>query len=282
MIIHVQFSLPCHKWFVSRVEKLDALTLIQTQMSLFLLIFVRISGIIIISPVFGSRNIPGSLKTGLTLYLALIILPFITSTEMPAVPQTLIPYIILLVSELIFGIIIGFASSLVFSAVQMTGSLLDMQIGFGVVNVFDPQAGQQVPLIGNFKYILALLLFLIVNGHHILLTAIVDSFKLVPITGVVFSNSITNMMVNMISGIFTLAFKITVPVLAALIITDIALGILARTMPQMNVFIVGVPAKIIVGIFVLSVTLPFFMLFLEVGLRGMYRDIYKIMAIFTK
>ena len=262
--------------------KLDTLTSVQNQLTLFLLVFVRISGMIIISPIFGSRNIPGTIKAGLSMYLALIVLPLLAVGLEPSIPQTLIPYIFLVVSELLFGVIIGFASSLVFSAVQMTGSLLDMQVGFGIVNIFDPQAGQQVPLIGNFKYILALLLFLSVNGHHILLTAIVNSFRLVPIAGIVFTGALTEMMVNMVSGIFTLAFQITVPVLAALIITDIALGILARTMPQMNVFVVGVPAKIIVGIFVLSIAMPFFMIFLEVGLRGMYRDIYRLFSLFSK
>jgi flagellar biosynthetic protein FliR len=237
---------------------------------------------LLIAPIFGSRNIPGPLKAGLCLFLTLTVLPLLAAGPQPAIPHTLIPYIFLLGSELLFGLAIGFASSLVFSAVQMTGSLLDMQVGFGVVNIFDPQVGQQVPLIGNFKYILALMLFLTVNGHHVLLTAIVDSFKLVPISGIVFNSLITEMMVSMISGIFTFAVQITIPVLAAVIITDIALGILARTMPQMNVFVVGVPAKIIVGIFVLSVTLPFFMIFLEAGLHGMYRDIYRIFNLFIR
>lgn len=264
------------------MESVDLFNLLQNQLAIFLLVFVRISGIIILAPIFGSRNIPVVIKAGLSLFLALIVLPLLATGPGPAIPQTLIPYIFLLGSELLFGLIIGFTSSLIFSAVQMTGSLLDMQVGFGIVNIFDPQAGQQVPLIGNFKYILAMMLFLIVNGHHVLLTAIVYSFKLVPITGIVFKGLIAEVMVNMVSGIFTLAVQITIPVLAALIITDIALGILARTMPQMNVFVVGVPAKIIVGIFVLSVTLPFFMLFLEAGLHGMYRDLYRIFALFTR
>ena len=260
---------------------MDELIIAQQRLGLFMLVFVRISGMVILSPIFGSRNIPVMAKAGLTLFLALAVFPLIDAGDIQPLPQTLVPFIFLVLSELVFGLIIGFASSLVFSGIQMTGSLLDMQVGFGVVNVFDPQAGQQVPLIGNFKYILALLIFLIANGHHVLLTAIMNSFKIVPITGAVFSDSIATMLINMINGIFIMAFQITVPVLAAIIITDIALGILARTMPQMNVFVVGVPAKIIVGIFVLSVSLPFFMLFLEVGLRGMYRDIYTVIAMFA-
>ncbi|MDU4959893.1 MAG: flagellar biosynthetic protein FliR [Sporomusaceae bacterium] len=260
---------------------MELLNALQNQLALFLLILVRISGMLLPAPIFGSRNIPGMLKAGLVFFLALTVLPLLAADTRP-LPQTLFPYLLLAGSELIFGLVIGFASSLLFAAVQMSGSLLDMQVGFGVVNIFDPQVGQQVPLIGNFKYILALLLFLTLNGHHILLTAIVDSFRLVPVTGVVFSSAISEMMVNMISGIFTFAVQITVPILAAVIITDIGLGILARTMPQMNVFVVGVPAKIIVGLFVLSVTLPFFMLFLEAGLHGMYQDLYRLFALFAR
>lgn len=261
---------------------MDAITLLQNQFALAVLIFVRISGIIIPAPIFGSRNVPRQIKAGLCLFLTLTVLPLLANQTGVIIPQTLAPYLFLVISELIFGLIIGFASSLIFSAVQMTGSLLDMQVGFGVVNIFDPQVGHQVPLIGNFKYILALFLFLTLNGHHILLTAILDSFALVPVTGIVFTASITEMMINMFCELFVFAVKITIPVIAAVIITDLALGILARTMPQMNVFVVGVPAKIIVGIFVLSVTLPFFMIFLEAGLHEMYRNLYRLFELFVK
>lgn len=195
------------------------------------------------------------------------------------VPEHVILYAIMLTSELIVGWIIGFVSSLVFSGVQMAGQLLDTQVGFGIVNILDPQSGQQVPLIGNFKYILALLVFLITNSHHLLLTALFNSFKIIPISGVVFNKAITELIINMVWGIFTIAIKISLPVLVAIILTDVALGILARTMPQMNIFVVGVPGKIIVGIFVLSLALPFYILFLEVAFNGMYNDIYRILSV---
>ena len=197
------------------------------------------------------------------------------------IPDSLFPYIVMVIGEFLLGLIIGWASFLVFAAVQMTGQLLDMQIGFGIVNILDPTSGTQLPLVGNLKYILALIVFLSSNGHHILLSAVFTSFKLIPVTGVVFKTGLAGIMVDMVSGIFIIALKISLPVLITLLLTDVALGILARTMPQMNIFVVGVPGKIIIGIFMLSLALPFYILFLEVAFNGMYNDIYRLLGSFV-
>lgn len=252
----------------------------QNQLGFFLLILVRISGIFITAPIFGSRNIPVYVKAGLSMVLSYILLPMISQNQ-GALPGQFLPFVLLIIGEFLVGLILGFVSSFIFSAVQMAGQLLDMQIGFGIVNIIDPQSGQQVPLIGNFKYILALVVFLSANGHHILLSALFNSFKLIPVTGVVFQPALSELIVDMVFGIFIIALKISLPVLVALFLTDIALGILARTMPQMNIFVVGVPGKIIVGIFILILALPVYIAFLEVGFRGMYQDIYRLLAILS-
>ncbi|MPN24004.1 hypothetical protein SDC9_171397 [bioreactor metagenome] len=160
----------------------------------------------------------------------------------------------------------------------MAGQLLDMQIGFGIVNVLDPQSGQQLPLVGNFKYILALLVFMATNSHHMLLAALFSSFKLIPVSGFIYHVELTEIMIDIVGGMFVIAMKICFPVLLSLLLTDVALGILARTMPQMNIFVVGVPGKIIVGLFVLSMALPFYIMFLEVAFSGMYKDIYSLLS----
>jgi len=259
---------------------LDILSLAQNQATYFLLIFARISGIFTSAPVLGSHNIPVQLKAGLSLLCAALVLPMF-GANIATIPSTLFLYILLIISEFLLGLLLGFAASLVFTSVQMAGHLLDMQIGFGIVNIFDPQSGQQVPLLGNFKYILALTIFLTTNGHHVFLSALFDSFKIVPVSEVVFHEAaLTQLFVDMISGAFAFAFKISVPVLIALVLTDIALGILARTMPQMNIFVVGLPVKITVGIFVLSIALPFYIIFLEVSFDAMYRDLYRLLGSF--
>lgn len=255
---------------------MDITSVLVTQTGFFLLIFARISGIFSTMPFLGSRNIPVYIKAGLSLLMSYIIFPLIFSPQI-AVPDSLIPYVMLVAGEFFLGLIFGFVSSLFMQAIQMAGHLLDMQVGFGIVNIFDPQLGQQVPLLGNFKYILALLVFLATNGHHVLLSALFASFKIVPITGVVIPASLSAFITDLVAATFTIAVKLSLPVLVSILLADVALGILARTMPQMNIFVVGVPAKILIGIFTLAVALPFYIAFLEVGFNEMYKDVYHLL-----
>ena len=259
---------------------MDFYTLIQGQLGFFLLIFVRISGIFMMAPIFGSRNVAGRIKAALALIITYIIFPLIFDTN-TVIPEQFLSYFFMVIGELIIGLILGFISSLVFSAIQMAGHLLDMQIGFGIVSMIDPLSGQQAPLVGNFKYILALIVFLATNGHHVLLSALFSSFKLIPVTGMVVNVAIAKFVIDIIGSMFILALKICLPILVAIVLTDMALGILARTMPQMNIFVVGVPGKIIVGIFVLSIGLPFYIFFLELAFDGMYKNIFRILSFFS-
>jgi flagellar biosynthesis protein FliR len=258
---------------------LDILSALLNQTNVFLLIFARVSGIFTAAPFFNNSHVPAYCKVGAALLFSYILLPLVFNPRL-VIPETLWAYIALVAGEFLFGLIFGFVSYLIFHAVQMSGNLLDMQIGFGIANVLDPQFGQQVPLTGNFQFILAMLVFISTNGHHILLTALFASFKVIPLTGIVFQTSLADLIVNLVCDIFIIAFKITMPVLVALLLTDVALAILARTMPQMNIFIVGVPAKIAVGLFTLAVVVPFYIAFLEVGFNGMYQNIYRLLAAF--
>ena len=259
---------------------MDFFALVQNQLGFFLLIFVRITGIFMMAPIFGSRNVAGRIKASLALILAYILFPLVFDSRIP-IPEHFLSYLFVVAGELLVGLTLGFVSSLIFSAIQMAGQLLDMQIGFGIINIIDPLSGQQAPLVGNFKYILALLTFLATNGHHVVLSALFSSFKLIPITGVTVQVGIAEFMVDMISGMFVFALKVSLPVLLSLLITDMALGILARTMPQMNIFVVGVPGKIAIGIFVLSIALPFYIFFLELAFDGMFKNIFTLLSFFT-
>jgi len=256
---------------------LDFFSVLINQTAFFLLIFARISGIFSAAPFFRSRNIPTYAKAGISLLLSYIVYPAVFSARTP-LPDAMPAYVALVAGEFLLGLIFGFVSSLIMQAVQMAGHILDLQIGFGMVNIFDPQFGQPIPLLGNFKYILALMVFLATNGHHMLLSALVASFKLVPVTGVAIPASLAGFILDLVSGAFTIAFKISVPVLVSLVLADVAFGILARTMPQMNIFVVGIPAKLIIGIFALMMALPFYIAMLEVGFNGMYKDVYRLLS----
>lgn len=259
---------------------MDLFSLLQNQLGFFLLIFARISGIFSSAPIFGARNVPLIVKAGLSLLISYILLPLLFQANI-AIPDAMLAYAAVVIGEFLIGLIMGFACSFIFYGIQMAGALLDTQIGFGIVNVLDPQFGQQVPLVGNFKYILAILVFLASNSHHLFLSAMVYSFKSIPVTSGVFRPELADIFVDMVVDIFVIALKISLPVLVALLLTDIALGILARTMPQMNIFVVGVPGKIIVGIFVLSLALPFYIAFLEVVFSDVFHNIYRLLESFS-
>jgi len=258
----------------------DLFTLLQNQLGFFLLIFARMSGIFSSAPIFGAKNVPLLVKAGLSLLISYILLPLLIQPNL-VIPDALLSYVAIVIGEFLIGLIMGFACSFIFYGIQMSGTLLDTQIGFGMVNVFDPQFGQQVPLIGNFKYILAILVFLTSNSHHLFLSAIVYSFTSIPVTRGLFPPELANIVVDMVVDLFIIALKISLPVLVALVLTDVALGILARTMPQMNIFVVGMPGKIIVGIFVLSLALPVYIAFLEVIFSDGFHNMYRLLESFA-
>jgi len=231
--------------------------------------------------VFGSKAIPVFARVGLSVLLSLFMLPMaMLPAEMQ--PSSLVVLAWWLVIELIYGLSAGFVASLFLQSVQMAGQLIDMQVGFGMVNVFDPQFGQQVPLIGNFKFLMALSVFLALQGHHVLISAMAENFRAVPLGVKIHLDNAAVFMIDAVANMFVMALKISLPVMGTVLMTDVALGILARIMPQMNVFVVGITGKLAVGLFMLFLILPFYVSFLEVGFESVYRDFTLILEILGK
>lgn len=244
---------------------------------IFIMILVRISGFFVTVPIFSGRNIPRQVKIGLIVILATLVLPVLTLKEIPPLPNDVWGYAFIVFKEFILGLIMGFVASLIFMAVQMTGFFLDTQIGFGVVNIMDPLQGQQLPLVGNFLYILSIFVFLILNGHHVLITLLVYSFKLIPIGMVAIKTSIAGEIAKLSTDLFIVTLKISLPVLVSLMLIDLALGILSKFMPQLNIFVVGIPIKLFVGVFMLALMLPAYVHFLEVMFNETYKELGKIL-----
>jgi len=218
-------------------------------------ILARISTIIFIVPVFGYGLIPVKVKIALCLLLTLLVFPFVNSSTI-AEPQNLWMFFFMISKEVIAGMIIGFTTTLLFLAFQFAGTLVGMQMGFGIVNVIDPQMNIQVSIMGQFMYIIAMLLFLAIDGHQFLIQALVQSFQVIPLTGAMFGSEIITKMVSISAQVFVIAVKIGIPAIIALLLTSIALGIIARTVPQMNVFIVGFPLNIGLGLIALAGSFP--------------------------
>lgn len=233
---------------------MNTFELLFNKYELFLLVLIRTSGIFLISPFFSSQNVPNTMKVGFSLILS----GLITVTLDIDMDYTEITFVALIMKELMVGFIIGFISYAFFTTFYVMGQIIDMKIGFGMINVVDPQHRVQVPLMGNFYYILGFLLLLSFNGHYMIINALVDSYKFIPIGKFVIKEESAFMMVDVLAKSFEIGFKLSAPIIIIIFLTDLLLGILSRTIPQMNVFVVGMPLKILIGLIIISVSIPIF------------------------
>jgi len=226
------------------------------------LIFLRVAAILMTVPFFSSRNIPILLKVGLAFSVSLLLMPLSPFTDTPFVP-TAIPFAIGIVSEIALGVVIGLSVRLIFAAIQLAGQLEGFQMGFALVNVMDPITSAQASILAQFKSFIAMLIFLAINAHHCFLRAIADSFQLVPLFGFRFNSSLVEYLVKLAGNMFIIAIRVGAPVIVALLLTSVAFGLIARAVPQMNVFIVAFPVKIIIGLAFLAISLPCLLSFLR-------------------
>jgi flagellar biosynthetic protein FliR len=222
----------------------------------FLFVFVRCLGFFGIGPLLADRKIPSTVKALAALATAFALYPAFAGRTLP-VAGTLLGFALLLGRE-VLGLALGLAASFVFQGVRMAGTLLGIQMGFSIVNVFDPNTSSESSLVGEMQQMLAVLLFLVADGHHLLLRALAFSLERVPPGGALGPSAIAAALVPMGATIFTTTIQVGAPMLGALFLTDAALGFVARAVPQMNVFIVGIPVKIGVGLVLLVVTAPLF------------------------
>lgn len=240
------------------------------SLPVFLLIFCRITAFFVVVPVFSSQGVPTTFKIGISFFVALVV--FSANGTGITIPQDF-SYILLIMREVLIGLLLGFIGYLMFMAIQTAGSFIDIQIGFGIANVIDPMTGTSAPILGNFKYMIALLMFLSMNGHHHLLDAIVYSYKWIPMNNDLFlrmvDGSLSEFLIRTFAQSFVLAFQMSAPLVTALFLTDVGLAFLARTAPQYNVFVIGVPLKIIIGIALLLVLMP--------GLAVLFQNLFEIM-----
>ncbi|MBB6452909.1 flagellar biosynthetic protein FliR [Salirhabdus euzebyi] len=248
-----------------------------TRLPGFLLIFARIIGFFITVPLFSYRTIPMTHKIGLVLFIAWIM--FYTVD----IPFMLIDgnYILLLLKELIVGIFIGFIAFLILGAIQIAGGFIDFQMGFAIANVVDPQTGAQSPLIGQYLYTITLLFLITVDGHHMLLDGIFYSYSFIPMDQFIPFNdgSITLFVIETFSKMFLIAFQMSIPIVGCLFLVDVALGIVARTVPQLNVFVVGLPLKILVSFVVIFLSFGIFATLIEQLFDTMIQSMRSIMTL---
>ncbi|MDP4083050.1 MAG: flagellar biosynthetic protein FliR [Bacillota bacterium] len=216
----------------------------------FLLIFVRITSFFLMMPLFSYRTIPTVFKIGFGLFLSWLIFYSIH----PPTFEINGPYILLVIKEAMVGLLIGFCAYLIMSAIQTAGAFIDFQMGFSMANVIDPQTGAQSPLMGQYFHIFGLFLLLAMNGHYLLIDGIYNSYHFIPIDKAWLpfgSSKVIEFILKSFGSMFIIAFQMALPVVGSLFLVDVALGIVARTVPQLNIFVVGMPVKIAVGFIVI-------------------------------
>lgn len=242
--------------------------------NIFLLVLVRISGMFYLSPIFGRRDIPTYYKVGFCFFLSVIVANTIPVPDLSGY-KTLASYVVLIGRELLIGLMMGFISYMIFSSIHIAGQLIDMRIGFGMVSVLDPVTNVQIPITADFYVVLASLYMLITDSHHLLIKAIAESYSVLPIGEAVLGGSMLKQVVDLFTDVFVLGFKIAAPITATILITDLALGIISKSMPQLNVFMLGMPVKIILGLGIIVLTLGAFKGIVNVIIQGSYEEIYK-------
>jgi flagellar biosynthetic protein FliR len=245
------------------------------QLQIFLLVFIRIAAVFMTAPIISSSNVPAMVKIGLAFLVAFIIYPVLPHDIQ--LPREVLSYGLIAINQVMLGVILGYASYLIFTAIQLSGQIIDLQMGFGIVNVMDPMSNTQVSVIGQFEFILGVLIFLSINGHHMLFQAMVDSFRIVPLLNVGITEATANKLADLFFNVFVIAFKIAGPATLALLLTNVTLGFIARSIPQMNVFMVGLPLNIIVGLVAVMMSLPILENLLSTLLTGMWTDIYYLL-----
>jgi flagellar biosynthesis protein FliR len=222
-----------------------------------LLVFVRVLGVFATAPVFAHAHVPSPIKACMAAMISLVLLPA-ASAPPPGLCTDVLTLASAVAREALVGLIMGFAVTLLFLAVQLAGELIDVQMGFGMAAVMDPLLNTQASLIAQFQYLVATLMFLATNGHHALIVALSDSLRLVPLASAHPGPAVAGSALDAVAHLFLLGVHLGAPVLLALVLTDLALGLLGRTLPQMNLLLVGMPAKILVGLAMLLLSLPSF------------------------
>ena len=219
-----------------------------------ILIFLRVSTLMILIPVLGHKLVPQPVKMGLILMITFLLYPIVSQNVVPIKPEPL-TFVLLAVQEMLFAGVLALVANLIFATVQFAGQVMSFQMGMAIANVFDPATSAQGAIIAQFVSVLAMLLWLDSGAHHAFLLALADSFRVLPI-GQPWSFQGWGLLNDAAAQMFELGVRLMAPVLLLLFFVNVALGLAARAVPQIQVFFVSFPITLSVGLITLSLSLP--------------------------
>ncbi|HZP85422.1 MAG TPA: flagellar biosynthetic protein FliR [Burkholderiales bacterium] len=216
--------------------------------------FLRILGLIVAEPILGNRAVPISAKVGLAIFVTMLLTP--TLPAMPGVQPASAVGVVIAVQQLLIGLAMGFAIRIVLTAAEMAGHLSGLQMGLGFAVFFDPQTSAQTAVVGQFFGLFAILVFLSLNGHFLVLSALAESFRALPVAQELVRSLGWRNLVAFAGVIFSVGLLIALPIVATLLIANIAVGIMSRAAPQLNIFAVGFPITLAAGLLALYLAAP--------------------------
>jgi flagellar biosynthetic protein FliR len=230
----------------------------EQQIATFMLVIARVAPLFLLAPMFSSKAVPARAKTIIALALALGMMPAaMSSLGNATVDMDVMPFAFLIVKEMVVGLAFSFALSVLQASIQAAGSLLDSLIGFSFGASVDPINGNQSTVMAQLYSMFAVVIFIAIDGDAWMIQGLARTYALVPVLGTPDIGSMVAGVQLAFSGIFAAAVEIAAPVMLAVILTDVAFGVVSKVVPQMNVYAVGFPAKMIVGILMIGVSLPF-------------------------
>jgi flagellar biosynthetic protein FliR len=228
---------------------------LNAWLAMFAWPLARILALIASAPVIGNPSVPASVKIGLGLLLTILVAPLLPAP--PSLDPASAAGLLILAQQVLIGLAMGFAMQVVFHAAEMAGELIGLQMGLGFATLYDASVPGFIPIIGQYLGIVVSLAFLAIDGHLLLLSALVESFQVLPFAPLSAPSGL-HALVEWGGSIFSYSLCLSLPLLAALLITNVALGILTRAAPQLNIFVVGFPLTILMGMLVLVLVLPHF------------------------
>lgn len=235
----------------------------------FLLVFLRVSLILLLFPIYGNKSLPVQFKIGFVIVMTLIIYNFVNvKIELVSLP-------VLIAKEVAIGLILGFTCKLFFFVIEMAGQLISSSMGLSVASIFNPEMGQSTD-ISRFYSIVAVLILLTIDVHHDLIYLLVKSYEILPL-GAGEYGKIFDIAKDMVSKMFILAIKISAPSIVLMLITNIYLAFISKAAPQMNIFFIGYPVYLFVGFLTILAGLPLFILLIQESFINLKFDLEKIL-----
>lgn len=231
-----------------------ALSIAFVRWDIFILVLVRVASMVMVAPVLGAKPIPVQVKVGLSVLLAMLLTPLQPATG-PLLTEPL-SMLLAISREVVVGLLLGFVGVLVFAAVQMAAQLIGVQIGFGFSNTMNPLSAEGSSFLDSLYSLMAVIVFLGLGGHHALIAGLSRSFELAPLGQYSLAPVVGDRLVDLSTRAMAAGSQLAMPIVGTVLLTDAAMALVMRTIPQMNVFAVGLPVKMVVGMLSLSAVAP--------------------------